>query len=165
MSRRHPVCFFFHPHRSVVVLRLGVLELLLARKKAAPARRRLSLRTTRGHHLSPLEQRTNERTNERTRKRKKKKKKSPQKRGRKKWRQKRLKMKTFFLLLLLLLRINNVYRKKERSKREACERVIFTRLLLLLSSTTYLLNVRHKRTKNIIHNVVSHELYLQEFSL
>ena len=66
MSRRHPVCFFFHPHRSVVVLRLGVLELLLARKKAAPARRRLSLRTTRGHHLSPLEQRTNERTNERT---------------------------------------------------------------------------------------------------
>ena len=66
MSRRHPVCFFFHPHRSVVVLHLGVLELLLARKKAAPARRRLSLRTTRGHHLSPLEQRTNERTNERT---------------------------------------------------------------------------------------------------
>ena len=64
--RRHPDVCFHHPHRPVVLLLLLAVELLLAWK--ARARRRLSLRSTRGHHLSPPPplERTNERTNERS---------------------------------------------------------------------------------------------------
>ena len=75
---------------------------------------------------------------------------------------KRSKMKT--VLLLLLLRINKCISKEgEVEKGGVRESYFYTITTIVIIN--YLLNVRHKLTKNIIHNVVSHELYLQEFSL
>ena len=76
---------------------------------------------------------------------------------------KRSKMKTV-LRLLLLLRINKCISKEgEVEKGGVRESYFYTITTIVIIN--YLLNVRHKLTKNIIHNVVSHELYLQEFSL
>ena len=78
---------------------------------------------------------------------------------------KRSKMKTVLrlLLLLLLLRINKCISKEgEVEKGGVRESYFYTITTIVIIN--YLLNVRHKLTKNIIHNVVSLELYLQEFS-
>ena len=79
---------------------------------------------------------------------------------------KRSKMKTvlrLLLLLLLLLRINKCISKEgEVEKGGVRESYFYTITTIVIIN--YLLNVRHKLTKNIIHNVVSLELYLQEFS-
>ena len=79
---------------------------------------------------------------------------------------KRSKMKTvlrLLLLLLLLLRINKCISKEgEVEKGGVRESYFYTMTTIVIIND--LLNVRHKLTKNIIHNVVSLELYLQEFS-
>ena len=76
---------------------------------------------------------------------------------------KRSKMKTVLRLLLLLLRINKCISKEgEVEKGGVRESYFYTITTIVIIN--YLLNVRHKLTKNINHNVVSLELYLQEFS-